>query len=283
MSEAAALDRGDAAPQPELPPALELRDVSAAYGRFRALFGVSLSVAAGSVTALVGPNGAGKSTVARVATGLVPLTGGQIFLAGEDVTGLPTWRLVRKGVAHAPEGRSVFATLDVEDNLRLTFMRALGRKGAGDALERAYERFPRLADRRRQLAGTLSGGEQRMLALARVLAVPPKLLVVDELSLGLAPRIVDDVYRRAGRYPRRRHVAASDRAAAPEGARTGRAGRGPAQGPGRAGRARQRARWPGRGASSGCGRGSQPEQPGGTVPAFSSSSRVHIVTLATSH
>ncbi len=198
MSEAAALDRGDAAPQPELPPALELRDVSAAYGRFRALFGVSLSVAAGSVTALVGPNGAGKSTVARVATGLVPLTGGQIFLAGEDVTGLPTWRLVRKGVAHAPEGRSVFATLDVEDNLRLTFMRALGRKGAGDALERAYERFPRLADRRRQLAGTLSGGEQRMLALARVLAVPPRLLVVDELSLGLAPRIVDDVYRALG-------------------------------------------------------------------------------------
>lgn len=194
MSEAAALEREPQAP-PEATPVLELRDVSAAYGRFRALFGVSLSVASGSVTALVGPNGAGKSTVARVATGLVPLTHGQIFLAGEDVTGLPTWRLVRKGVAHAPEGRSVFATLDVEDNLRLTFMRALGRKGAGDALERAYQRFPRLADRRGQLAGTLSGGEQRMLALARVLAVPPKLLVVDELSLGLAPRIVDDVYR----------------------------------------------------------------------------------------
>jgi len=198
VSGAAALDQGSPQPGPEAPAVLELRDVSAAYGRFRALFGVSLSVAAGSVTALVGPNGAGKSTVARVATGLVPLTHGQIILAGEDVTGLPTWRLVRKGVAHAPEGRSVFATLDVEDNLRLTFMRALGRKGAGEALERAYDRFPRLADRRRQLAGTLSGGEQRMLALARVLAVPPKLLVVDELSLGLAPRIVDDVYRALG-------------------------------------------------------------------------------------
>jgi len=184
-------------PRPALaaPPALELRDVSASYGRFRALFGVSMSVAAGSVTALVGPNGAGKSTIARVATGLVPLTSGRIFFASEDVTGLATWKLVRRGVAHAPEGRSVFATLDVEDNLRLTFVRALGRKGAGEALARAYERFPWLAERRRQLAGTLSGGEQRMLALARVLAVPPKLLVVDELSLGLAPRVVDDVYR----------------------------------------------------------------------------------------
>ena len=147
-----------------VPPALELRDVSAAYGRFRALFGVSLSVAAGSVTALVGPNGAGKSTIARVATGLVPLTKGRVLLAGDDVTGLPTWKLVRRGVAHAPEGRSIFATLDVEDNLRLTFMRALGRKGAGEAIACAYERFPRLADRRRQLGGTLSGGEQRMLA-----------------------------------------------------------------------------------------------------------------------
>jgi len=179
----------------EAPPALELRDVSAAYGRFRALFGVTMSVPAGSVTALVGPNGAGKSTIARVASGLVPVSKGRINMAGEDVTGLSTWRLVRLGMAHAPEGRSVFATLDVEDNLRLTFIRALGRKGAADALDRAYTRFPGLADRRRQLAGTLSGGEQRMLALARVLAVPPKLLVVDELSLGLAPRIVDDVYR----------------------------------------------------------------------------------------
>ena len=177
------------------PALLELRDVSASYGRFRALFGVSLSIRAGVVTALVGPNGAGKSTIARVVTGLVPLSSGRVLFDGEDVTGLPTWRLVRKGMAHAPEGRSVFATLDVEDNLRLTFIRALGHKGAGEALGRAFESFPRLADRRRQLAGTLSGGEQRMLALARVLAVPPKLLVVDELSLGLAPRVVDDVYR----------------------------------------------------------------------------------------
>jgi branched-chain amino acid transport system ATP-binding protein len=188
MSEATAPGEKGAAPL------LELREVSAAYGRFRALFGVCLSVAPGSVTALVGPNGAGKSTVARVVTGLVPLSAGRILFSGEDVTGLPTWKLMRRGMAHAPEGRSVFATLDVEDNLRLTFIRALGYKGAGEALERAFARFPRLGERRRQLAGTLSGGEQRMLALARVLAIPPKLLVVDELSSGLAPRVVDDVY-----------------------------------------------------------------------------------------
>ena len=174
---------------------LSLRDVSASYGRFRALFDVSFTVPTASVTALVGPNGAGKSTIARVVSGLVPLTRGSICFDGRDVTGLSTWRLVRLGMAHAPEGRSVFAGLDVEDNLRLTFMRALGRRRTGEAVERAFHRFPRLAERRRQLAGTLSGGEQRMLALARVLAVPPRLLVVDELSSGLAPIVVDDVYR----------------------------------------------------------------------------------------
>jgi len=176
-------------------PMLELEQVSAAYGRYAALFGVSFRVEHGSVTALIGPNGAGKSTIARVATGLVPVSAGRILIGGVDVTGWPTWRIVRLGVAHAPEGRPVLATLDVEDNLKLTFLRQLPRGEAADALERAYARFPRLAERRRQLARTLSGGEQRMLALARVLAVPPRLLVVDELSLGLAPRIVDEVFR----------------------------------------------------------------------------------------
>jgi branched-chain amino acid transport system ATP-binding protein len=176
-------------------PALALEGVSASYGRYRALFDVSLTVAAGGCTALVGPNGAGKSTVARVATGLVPVTAGRVLACGEDVTGWPAWHIARLGVAHAPEGRPVFATLDVEDNLLLTFRRGAGRKAAAETLERAYARFPRLAERRRQLAGTLSGGEQRMLALARVLAVPPRVLVVDELSLGLAPRVVEDVFR----------------------------------------------------------------------------------------
>jgi branched-chain amino acid transport system ATP-binding protein len=176
-------------------PVLELDQVSASYGRFRALFDVSFSVEPGRVTALLGRNGAGKSTVARVATGLVSPSSGRILISGEDVTGEPAWKIVGRGVAHAPEGRPVFATLDVEDNLRLTFFRQLPRKQVQAAIDRAYERFPRLAERRGQLAGTLSGGEQRMLALARVLAVPPKLLVVDELSLGLSPRVVDEVFR----------------------------------------------------------------------------------------
>jgi branched-chain amino acid transport system ATP-binding protein len=176
------------------PPALELRHVSAAYGRFRALFDVSFCVPTGSVVAMLGPNGAGKSTIARVVAGLVPTTAGTVLLAGENVTGLSIARIVRHGLAFAPEGRPVFATLDVEDNLRLTFCRQLPRRQVRATLERTYERFPLLKGRRRQLAGTLSGGEQRLLALARVLAVPPKLLVVDELSLGLAPRAVDDVF-----------------------------------------------------------------------------------------
>ena len=114
--------------------------------------------------------------------------------AGDDVTGVPAWRLTRLGIAHAPEGRSVFASLTAEENLVLGFRQSLGRNGVADALERAYERFPALAGRRRQSAGTLSGGEQRMLSLARVFADPPRLLVVDELSLGLAPAIVDSVF-----------------------------------------------------------------------------------------
>jgi branched-chain amino acid transport system ATP-binding protein len=175
-------------------PALELDGVSASYGRFRALSGVSLSVASGSALALIGPNGAGKSTIARVATGLVPVTSGRIRVRGEDVTGCEPYRIARLGVAHLPEGRSVFGSLNVEDNLLLAFGRGSGRRETKAAMERAYEQFPRLAARRRQIAGTLSGGEQRMLALARVLARPPALLVVDELSLGLAPRVVAEVY-----------------------------------------------------------------------------------------
>ncbi len=175
-------------------PALQLEHVSAGYGRFRALFDVSFSVPAGSVAAMLGPNGAGKSTIARVIAGLVPTTAGRVLLCGEDVTGLPTVRRVQRGLAFAPEGRPVFATLDVEDNLRLTFFRELPRREVAAALEHTYARFPQLKGRRRQLAGTLSGGEQRIVALARVLAVPPRVLVVDELSLGLAPKVVDDVF-----------------------------------------------------------------------------------------
>lgn len=176
-------------------PALEFREVSAAYGSYRALFGVSFTVPEGGIVALLGANGAGKSTVARVATGLVPATGGEVLVAGADVSRSSAHRIARMGVAHVPEGRGVFASLNVEENLTLAFRRRAGRGKIAEALERAYRAFPVLASRRRQLGGTLSGGEQRMLSLAGVLAVPPRLVIADELSLGLAPVIVDDVYQ----------------------------------------------------------------------------------------
>jgi len=176
-------------------PLLELDRVSAGYGPFRAIFDVSLQVPPGGAVALLGSNGAGKSTVARVSTGLIPATSGRLLFEGRDVTGLAAWRLARLGVAHAPEGRSVFASLTVEENLDLTFQQSLGRSGKSEAIERAYTEFPQLGQRRRQVAGTLSGGEQRMLSLAKVLANPPRLLVVDELSLGLAPVIIDEVFQ----------------------------------------------------------------------------------------
>jgi branched-chain amino acid transport system ATP-binding protein len=183
---------------------LELEGVGAGYESFRALFDVSFDVPEGSALAVLGSNGSGKTTVARVVSGLVPPSAGRVRFAGDDVTGMPAWRLARLGVAHAPEGRSVFASLTVEENLVLSFRQSQGRAGVADALERAYAGFPQLRARRRQSAGTLSGGEQRMLSLARVLADPPRLLVVDELSLGLAPAVVDVVFatleqiRRAG-------------------------------------------------------------------------------------
>lgn len=173
---------------------LELDAVSAGYGPFNALFGVSLAVEPGQAVALLGPNGVGKTTVARVATGLVAPTAGAVRVGGEDLTGVPAYRFAQAGIAHAPEGRSVFATLTVEENLRLSFRRSKGRHGVAAALEAAFAQFPALASRRGQLAGTLSGGEQRMLSMARVLVEAPQLLVADELSLGLAPIVVDEIY-----------------------------------------------------------------------------------------
>jgi branched-chain amino acid transport system ATP-binding protein len=174
---------------------LELRDVTAGYGPFRALFGISMAVAPGEAVALVGPNGAGKTTVARVASGLITPTSGAVVLDGEDVTGKRAYQFARRGVAHAPEGRSVFATLSVEENLALSIRRVRGRGGVRAGLDAAYELFPALGQRRGQTAGTLSGGEQRMLSMARVLVDTPKLLVADELSLGLAPVIIEQTYQ----------------------------------------------------------------------------------------
>jgi branched-chain amino acid transport system ATP-binding protein len=178
---------------------MSVENVSAAYGPFRALFGVSFTVGEGEAVALLGTNGAGKTTVARVCTGLVPPTSGRIMFDNRDLSDRRAFEYARAGINHAPEGRSVFASLSVEENLTLAFREVVGRSGCRASLDAAYELFPRLSDRRRQLAGSLSGGEQRMLALARVLVHPPRLLVVDELSLGLAPIIIDDVYQNLAR------------------------------------------------------------------------------------
>jgi branched-chain amino acid transport system ATP-binding protein len=175
-------------------PLFELDSVSASYSSYRALFGVSMSVPERGIVALLGSNGAGKSTLARVATGLVPATAGAVRLDSVDITTLAAHQIARLGVAHVPEGRGLFSSLTVEENLTLGFRQKLGRNGVRGGLERAFAAFPVLAERRRQMGGTLSGGQQRMLSLARVLATAPRVLIVDELSLGLAPVVVDTVY-----------------------------------------------------------------------------------------
>jgi branched-chain amino acid transport system ATP-binding protein len=176
-------------------PVLDLRDVQAGYGPFRAIFGVSFTLAPGRVLALLGSNGAGKTTIARVCSGLITPSSGEVWIDGKDASKWEPYKYARAGVVHAPEGRSVFASLTVEENLTLTFRRSRGRGGVAAGLDEAYSLFPRLGERRKQQAGTLSGGEQRMLSLARVLVERPRLLIADELSLGLAPLIVDEVYR----------------------------------------------------------------------------------------
>jgi branched-chain amino acid transport system ATP-binding protein len=181
------------------PPILELVGVEARYRNFRALFGVDLRVDTGSALAIVGANGAGKSTVARVASGLVAPTAGSVRLAGQDMTGRPPHEFARAGLAHAPEGRAVFASLTVEDNLALAFRNCSRIDDSDAATEEAFALFPRLKGRRRQLAGTLSGGEQRMLTLARVMVLRPRLLIADELSLGLAPLVTGEVYETLAR------------------------------------------------------------------------------------
>jgi len=170
---------------------LELRNIHAAYERIDVLFGVDLVVPEGSVVALLGPNGAGKSTTLRVAAGLHPPTAGEVLIAGRRVNGVKADELARRGLCLIPEGKGIFPNLTVRENLRM-----MTYAGTSEAVveERAYSRFPRLAERRSQTAGTLSGGEQQMLAMARGLATDPALLILDELSMGLAPIIVEELY-----------------------------------------------------------------------------------------
>ena len=172
-------------------PLLELRGVRAAYDRIDVLFGVDLVVGQGSVVALLGPNGAGKTTLLKVACGLMPPTAGDVLYAGRRVNGVRPDELARRGVAMVPEGRGIFPNLTVRENLRM-----MTYTGASLATveEIAFERFPRLKERVRQVAGTMSGGEQQMLAMARGLATDPAVLILDELSMGLAPIIVEELY-----------------------------------------------------------------------------------------
>ncbi|MCZ4500173.1 MAG: amino acid/amide transporter ATP-binding protein 2, family [Marmoricola sp.] len=172
-------------------PILDVIDLKAAYGRIEVLRGVDLTVPKGAVVALLGPNGAGKSTLLKVIGGQMEQTSGDIHLAGVHVTGAKPDDLARLGLTTIPEGRSVFPNLTVEENLLLMSYAGVA---ADLVFDTAYSYFPRLHERRYQLAGTMSGGEQQMLAMARALASDPALLLLDELSMGLAPLIVDELY-----------------------------------------------------------------------------------------
>ncbi len=176
-------------------PILEIVDLHAAYGRIEVLRGINLSVPRGAVMALLGPNGAGKSTLLKVVSGQMEQTSGDIHLAGVHVRGAKADDLARLGLTTVPEGRSVFPNLTVEENLLLMSYAGVE---AHKVFDTAYSYFPRLHERRFQLAGTLSGGEQQMLAMARALSSDPALLLLDELSMGLAPLIVDELYETVG-------------------------------------------------------------------------------------
>ena len=172
---------------------LDVALLSSRYGRIPALAGVSLAVKAGELVALVGANGAGKTTLLRVISGIVPASDGSVRFDGADVTRTPARRRVQLGIVQVPEGRQVFAAMSVEDNLKLgAFVRPRGEVPQG--LERIYAHFPVLATKRREAAGTLSGGQQQMLAIGRALMGRPRLLLLDEPSMGLAPRLVAQIF-----------------------------------------------------------------------------------------
>ncbi|KZD25360.1 ABC transporter ATP-binding protein [Tardiphaga sp. 20_F10_N6_6] len=173
---------------------LEIRDMVCAYGQISALKGISLSVKAGQLVALIGANGAGKSTTLRAISGLVPSRSGSLHFDGEDITGIGAQRVLTKGIAHCPEGRRVFPHMTVAENLDMgAYLRSDTSEVAVDR-DRIYGEFPRLAERRKQAAGTLSGGEQQMLAIGRALMSRPRLVMFDEPSLGLAPNIVERTF-----------------------------------------------------------------------------------------
>ena len=172
---------------------LELEDVHVHYGKVEALKGVSVSVDEGEIVTLIGANGAGKTTTLKTISGVRPVSSGTITFEGEDITGRPACQLVEMGISQAPEGRGIFPGMSVLENLE---MGAYARRRAdlSEALDRVYELFPRLLERRSQAGGTLSGGEQQMLAIGRALMARPKVLLLDEPSMGLAPRLVAQIF-----------------------------------------------------------------------------------------
>ena len=172
---------------------LELRDVSSGYGAIEALRGIDLSVNQGEVVTLIGANGAGKSTTLRNITGLVPVTSGDVLFEGVRLNGIPTHKIVGMGISMVPEGRQIFANLSVADNLDLGAFLQKNKVENARQLEKIFALFPRLEERRKQLGGTLSGGEQQMLAIGRAMMARPRLLLLDEPSLGLAPILVHTI------------------------------------------------------------------------------------------
>ncbi|SCE91618.1 amino acid/amide ABC transporter ATP-binding protein 2, HAAT family [Micromonospora viridifaciens] len=173
---------------------LEIEDVSLLYGRIQALHGISLTVGEGEIVALIGANGAGKSTTMRAISGIRPVASGKIRFEGEDITKLRADLRVRRGLCQAPEGRGIFPGMSVLENLDMGAYTRRDRAGIAQDLDRVLELFPRLAERRKQAGGTLSGGEQQMLAVGRALMSRPKLLLLDEPSMGLAPMLIQQIF-----------------------------------------------------------------------------------------